>query len=840
MADKNKIEYIKRQNQYILQESNAIKKPNSKTTPSTLCEYKEAPNGKVYGIVKEYSNFYVKVAPKKNESILCEDFDYIGGLQHKNREKYSSLQKAQNRLNLKLKNMNENFVYPQNLSNEGEIPKNSELDKNSKKEVEEPSSEEPSSEPKMDDEPSEAEPKVPLDTPEEQSEEPQPETSEETPEEIESSDAPSSDDTTEKEINSLLGKISGEVSRMGKIEPELTRKALNTIISSFSEGFEGMDEKTKEKLIRRIERDGEKIEESLHRVNETISDDEFKFKNQFVEVVENTITKLEEKGEKVTPESVLKASALVKPRGLTKEELGKIKNYLENRGDSYNKLDESIDGSTMKKIKKYIKSNKDNFMDSSGEIKLTEFAEDIIDKFNISGSDEDDIFDVVVDMTPEAINEVIALSDDEKLLIESIVKDEVDSYKKDLSFNENLKNIVLEEFDNHKKKLLKEEFEEDDEYYEVKLEDMVSKYQELLKFIDQDQNIPAWVQEKLVISKHNADSLYDYYRTKMKKKEEVTPLQTPDTAQTIDGTEGLTLQEEYDNEGSTDLEAAKDIVKDIISESLNENVFDKLKRFSKPVVLAAFLSLLSNNMDAAIREYTDSMGEPPSKEIVQQAKETVQDSSESKEVTKKNSMGLKIAFPDNKYKLTSAEASKLDTIINQYAEWKSKQNNKSVGDDLFIGVLGQASIDPSKPIAEKSDIETAKAANEYFAKLRAKTIFDYITIKTTSVMRKKYGVENFKFPDALNSVRLGNSDQAAIGFKVLGENDPSQGGLVYISYGNKDDFANQKNKMLRFIGTTKSKNVIDPEKGTMQGQIHQLDDFTNNSELVNMIKSIGD
>lgn len=54
--------------------------------------------------------------------------------------------------------------------------------------------------------------------------------------------------------------------------------------------------------------------------------------------------------------------------------------------------------------------------------------------------------------------------------------------------------------------------EKDDNYYEIKLDDMVQKYEKISKIIDGCNDIPAWIQDKLSVSYQNANAIYDYYR----------------------------------------------------------------------------------------------------------------------------------------------------------------------------------------------------------------------------------------------------------------------------------------------------------------------------------------
>ena len=67
---------------------------------------KEGPDGKVYAIVRENHEYFIKVSEKKSE-LMTEDFQYIGGLQNKKEKAYPSYAKALKQLNLKFMSLNE-------------------------------------------------------------------------------------------------------------------------------------------------------------------------------------------------------------------------------------------------------------------------------------------------------------------------------------------------------------------------------------------------------------------------------------------------------------------------------------------------------------------------------------------------------------------------------------------------------------------------------------------------------------------------------------------------------------------------------------------------------------
>jgi hypothetical protein len=69
---------------------------------------KVGPDGKVYGIVRENHEYYIKIA-NKADNLVVESFDYIGGLSNKKNEAYSSYSKAIKQLNLKFMSLNESI-----------------------------------------------------------------------------------------------------------------------------------------------------------------------------------------------------------------------------------------------------------------------------------------------------------------------------------------------------------------------------------------------------------------------------------------------------------------------------------------------------------------------------------------------------------------------------------------------------------------------------------------------------------------------------------------------------------------------------------------------------------
>jgi len=81
---------------------------NESTSNSVVELTKIAPNGVVYGIVRENHEYYIKTS-EKNSGLISEDFNYIGGLKNKKSEAYPTYAKAIKQLNLKFLSINESF-----------------------------------------------------------------------------------------------------------------------------------------------------------------------------------------------------------------------------------------------------------------------------------------------------------------------------------------------------------------------------------------------------------------------------------------------------------------------------------------------------------------------------------------------------------------------------------------------------------------------------------------------------------------------------------------------------------------------------------------------------------
>ena len=78
----------------------------SKKTPYTGVEYEKENGGKLYGIVREGTKYYIKISPNKKGK-LAENYEYIGGFRNRKDNEYKSFAEAQKQFDLKMMSINE-------------------------------------------------------------------------------------------------------------------------------------------------------------------------------------------------------------------------------------------------------------------------------------------------------------------------------------------------------------------------------------------------------------------------------------------------------------------------------------------------------------------------------------------------------------------------------------------------------------------------------------------------------------------------------------------------------------------------------------------------------------
>jgi hypothetical protein len=83
-------------------------KESKNRTLGTLIDYKRAPDGVAYGIVKEQHKYYIKKGGL-NENLSIADFAYIGGLQNLTEFQYGKLAEAEKQRNMLFNTINESI-----------------------------------------------------------------------------------------------------------------------------------------------------------------------------------------------------------------------------------------------------------------------------------------------------------------------------------------------------------------------------------------------------------------------------------------------------------------------------------------------------------------------------------------------------------------------------------------------------------------------------------------------------------------------------------------------------------------------------------------------------------
>jgi len=188
---------------------------------STLLDYKEAGDGRVYGIVKENANYFIKTAIKK-DNINESDFAYIGGLSNITEYKCKSLTDAQRVLNTKVMTVNETYGYV--------------------KEDEEEAQAAPAPQPAP-----QPAPEAPV--------EPQPEQS---ADDVAPAEAPAVDDETINQVKSHVGKAGNLLSGI-EIPSEKSKQVIKMFLGYFN--IEGMSDEDKNEIARMFKSEQDTVQE---------------------------------------------------------------------------------------------------------------------------------------------------------------------------------------------------------------------------------------------------------------------------------------------------------------------------------------------------------------------------------------------------------------------------------------------------------------------------------------------------------------------------------------------------------------------------------------------------
>ena len=258
---------------------------NESKSFSELELIKKGPNGIVYGIVRENHDYFIKTSNRTNGEFYANDFNYIGGLQNKSTEKYTSYAEALKHLNIKFDMLNESYGIKSNVNIfesdgvafGGGVGFGFMLEEETEEEVE---TKELISDEKSVlkvDVPKQSTPEAPVED----------EVEDDAPEvdmggdiaDMDFGDDTSSDeelgadeegDETTKKIQKLTGKITQMLRDMESPDPELEKYVINSFISAMH--LDEMDENDKDDIISKIE--GEEEEEGEGGKTEPKIDDE--------------------------------------------------------------------------------------------------------------------------------------------------------------------------------------------------------------------------------------------------------------------------------------------------------------------------------------------------------------------------------------------------------------------------------------------------------------------------------------------------------------------------------------------------------------------------------------
>ena len=84
-------------------------KTENKQSYSSVEYQKMGADGKMYGIVREGTKYYIKTAPNK-QNLLKEDFSYIGGFRNRKDNEYTSFANAQKQFDLKMMSLKQTIA----------------------------------------------------------------------------------------------------------------------------------------------------------------------------------------------------------------------------------------------------------------------------------------------------------------------------------------------------------------------------------------------------------------------------------------------------------------------------------------------------------------------------------------------------------------------------------------------------------------------------------------------------------------------------------------------------------------------------------------------------------
>lgn len=212
-------------------------------------------------------------------------------------------------------------------------------------------------------------------------------------------------------------------------------------------------------------------------------------------------------------------------------------------------------------------------------------------------------------------------------------------------------------------------------------------------------------------------------------------------------------------------------------ELLTEAITDVIRRYWRKGLLttAVLATLLSQGVSA---QTLTQAGVPQNQ--IEMATKNVDAEQKQNDDRSGQVINERVKFADNVWSIQDNVKQELDSLVREYTDWQIKQKNPAIGNNIQIGVIGTASKDIPRPVAEIIGEEEASKANEFLAKWRASETARYLVYQIVDIMRNEYGIKNFKLADS----RIGDGTYVSIGFRILKEGDVNQNAIILFQYGN--------------------------------------------------------
>lgn len=235
---------------------------------STVLNKVSAADGNTYGIVQESTKYFIKVANTNVDDSTSLDFKYIGGQANSLHERFDSYPAAMRRLSIKVASLRESFHADAKSENDDEEDslladldtKVKEKDSDDAKIDTEITDDTNDLDDLMADMPDDLSDKSSNDALEIEDDKDELEADEE--EETEDDEEKGGEKDPNARVQELMGELGVAIDGIANMPEPMLKNILNTIITKCSRGLADASDKTIEKLMSRIEKRGEKLNES--------------------------------------------------------------------------------------------------------------------------------------------------------------------------------------------------------------------------------------------------------------------------------------------------------------------------------------------------------------------------------------------------------------------------------------------------------------------------------------------------------------------------------------------------------------------------------------------------